>query len=53
MATAIAEYYLDELVDWKRLVTFYKREMELKKPCRSNSAKYDTWYCSKGGKRTE
>lgn len=28
MATTIAEYYLDELVDWKRLIAFYNHEMD-------------------------
>lgn len=28
MATTIAEYYLDELVDWNRLIAFYNNEMD-------------------------
>lgn len=27
MATTIAEYYLDELVDWNRTIAFYNHEM--------------------------
>lgn len=27
MATTIAEYFLDELVDWNRLIAFYNNEM--------------------------
>jgi hypothetical protein len=27
MATTIAEYYIDELVDWNRMIAFYNHEM--------------------------
>ena len=28
MATTIAEYYSDELVDWNRMIAFYHHEMD-------------------------